>query len=929
MRNEIHVNKTEIIHDKRTYEGIAITIKTAENKKVKIINIYRPPRETFDEFINNFVPTISDQIKNTNEVIVAGDFNLNLLNLNNRKIYNYFDHMLNLHLIPKITFPTHFLDKTCTLIDNIFSKVSPASQSLESGILVSNISDHYPTFISINLNLIKLRQPKFTTIKMSNPDSINNVNAELELINFEQILSTNPYSDPNNNYNILQNIISSYLDKHFPVKTVRFNKHKHKNNVWITKGIIRSIKFKDKLYKLTKTTSTNNPSYLVHKQNLKVYKNILKSVIKEAKFKFYESQFQKNAKDIKKTWKVINSVLKSSQKNDDFPSYLNVSNKIVSDQKNIIEAMNSYFTSIGQKIAPESNETFDSFSDFFSNKHNHEFHFEQISENEVLKIINHMQSKDSEDVHGLSTKIIKQISQALYKPITLIINQSFRTGVFPDELKIAKIIPIYKGNESNINEVNNYRPISILPVLSKIFEKIVFNQLYNYFSEQNLFFMSQYGFRRDHSTEFATLELTNRIHEHLNNGLNPITVYMDLSKAFDTINHKILLTKLKHYGIANTEIQWFTNYLTNRFQYVTHNNIKSSLKEITTGVPQGSILGPLLFIIYINDLPSVTDLNIIQYADDTCLLIPFKHTLNQNKLQSASNQINNKLNTIHKWLAANKLSLNINKTKCTIFHYKQKMLDTFPNIQINNLPLNFVHHYKFLGIMIDDTLTWDTHINYLSNKLSKVNALLSKLKHFFPKKTLLTIYNSLFLSNINYGITSWGLGGTDRIETIQKKSIRNINSSSYNAHTEPICRELRILFFKDILNLACLKFYHKYKNKNVPEYFIQSEFLKCCNARRNNLRNINPTTFPDYVIETVNYRPNFFIPRTIKSSSEKRLSIYLSRLLNNRFFTKQVLDKVDTHSINGIATYFKNLAINNYNDSCNITNCFICNKSAV
>ena len=172
--------------------------------------------------------------------------------------------MLNLHLIPKITFPTHFLDKTCTLIDNIFSKVSPASQSLESGILVSNISDHYPTFISINLNLIKFRQPKFTTIKISNPDSINNINAELELINFEQILSTNPYSDPNNNYNILQKIISSYLDKHFPVKTVRFNKHKHKNNVWITKGIIRSIKFKDKLYKLTKTTSTNNPSYLVH-----------------------------------------------------------------------------------------------------------------------------------------------------------------------------------------------------------------------------------------------------------------------------------------------------------------------------------------------------------------------------------------------------------------------------------------------------------------------------------------------------------------------------------------------------------------------------------------------------------------------------------------------------------------------------------------
>ena len=282
---------------------------------------------------------------------------------------------------------------------------------------MSNISDHFPTFISMNLNITKVRQPKFITTTISHPDSLQNLNTQLRSIHFEQVLSDNLYSNPNNNYNVLQNIITSCLNKHFPVTTVRFNKYKHKHSTWITNGIIRSIKFKDKLYKLTKTTSTNSHLYNVYKQNLRVYKNILKNVIKQAKYKYYENQFKKTANDVKKTWKVINSVIKDSQKNDNFPSFLNVRNAVVSDQKSIIEEMNSYFTNIGRKIAPESNKTFDSFSNFFDSTYNHKFHFEQITEDDVLKIINHLKSKESEDVNGLSSKILKNISHIVHKPL--------------------------------------------------------------------------------------------------------------------------------------------------------------------------------------------------------------------------------------------------------------------------------------------------------------------------------------------------------------------------------------------------------------------------------------------------------------------------------------------------------------------------------
>ena len=382
---------------------------------------------------------------------------------------------------------------------------------------------------------------------------------------------------------------------------------------------------------------------------------------------------------------------------------------------------------------------------------------------------------------------------------------------------------------------------------------------------------------------------------------------------------------MRHYGISNTELKWFISYLTDRFQYVTYNNKSSTLQKITTGVPQGSILGPLLFLLYVNDLPSITDFKIIQYADDISIVIPFKYTYDQNKLQVSSTKINDNLNIIYSWLAANKLSLNISKTKYSLFHYKQKKIITYPNIEINNNKLSLVKHYKFLGIFMDDTLTWDVHIHYISNKISKTVGLLSKLKSFFPKLILLNIYNSLILSNINYGITCWSFGQCTRIETLQKRAIRIINNSHpYKSHTLPICKHLNVLLFKDLCDLATLKFYYKLKNRLLPKYFLTDDFMKPYNPLRLNLRSVKPVVFPDFAREPVNYRPDYYISRKSKISSDRRLSIQLATLLNKKYFPKCVLDKVSTHSINGTSLYFKTYIINNYDPVCHELNCFVC-----
>ena len=221
----------------------------------------------------------------------------------------------------------------------------------------------------------------------------------------------------------------------------------------------------------------------------------------------------------------------------------------------------------------------------------------------------------------------------------------------------------------------------------------------------------------------------------------------------------------KKYGFRNTEYQWFTDYLTNRSQYVIYNSQSSSLLPIFTGVPQGSILGPLLFIIYVNDLYSITDLQLIMYADDTCVISPFVLKYD------SKNNINNRLQKIASWLASNKLSLNVEKTKCMLFHFKQKRIEhaQIPHISINEKPLKLVTSIKFLGVYLDENLSWEQHINHTANAISKVNGLLSKLKHYFPSNTLLIIYNSLILSRLNFGILSWGFGNCDRIITLQKR----------------------------------------------------------------------------------------------------------------------------------------------------------------
>ena len=488
---------------------------------------------------------------------------------------------------------------------------------------------------------------------------------------------------------------------------------------------------------------------------------------------------------------------------------------------------NNFFVNIASKVKePTINTNHEKLREFCQSKlpADTKFIIPQISNESVLKFLSNIDINKATGTDMIGPRLLKLSAPYITDEITFICNRSITTSVFPSKWKEAKVAPLHKNGSHE--EVNNYRPISILPVLSKVLEKHVHESLSDFLHQHTLLHKTQSGFRAKHSCETA---LTNMIDLWLNaidNGQMVGVVLVDFKKAFDLVDHRILLNKLEIYGIKDEALLWFNTYLTNRKQQVTINNNKSDLKNISCGVPQGSILGPLLFLLFINDLPLYTN-NVFTdlYADDTNLYDI------QDSMEQIENNLQTALNNLHIWCKSNGMVLNSTKTKVMLVTTNQKrkrLNNNSLDLKFNNENLNMISNDKILGVFVDNNLTWSDHIKHLTKKIASSTWLLSKIKKFLSQDHRVQFYKSYIQPHIDFCNIVWGSSSEAnklRIFKLQKRACRVILDFNVDDSSEAM-KSLKIMSIYDRLYLRKAKFMFKVYNNVAPTYISENFILR-------------------------------------------------------------------------------------------------------
>lgn len=790
--------KNMTISIENVMDCVTIEIISKKSKNIMVSCVYRAPESNIHIFENKFTEMFD--AKRNKLLFVCGDFNIDFLNPHEQpQITQFINSVFCMGLYPVITHPSRIAKNSATLIDNILTNVNEGN--INGGLFISDISDHLPVFAVFESTIEKNEHNETRNlIRKITDENIEDLRKDLMCQSWNGVY----VEDLDKSYDSFITTISQLYDKYCPL--VARGSKRNIDKPWITKGLQNACKKKNLLYKQFLKSRTQEAE-----NKYKKYKNKLISIMRFCKKQYYMEKLEKNKNNTKSTWKVLNELIKNKKSVKEYPSYFYSQNDtIMQENKPIANQFNEHFVKVGESLAKSIASPPNTSQERVRNVISESMFVQETTEKELHDIVSHFKGKRSSDWNGFDMSLIKNIIDCIVKPLKYICNLSLMTGQFPTKMKVAKVIPLFKSGDKHT--FSNYRPISLLPQLSKILEKVFANRLTDFILKHKILCEQQYGFRTNRTTSLALMDFVEQVSNAIDLKQYTIGVFLDLQKAFDTIDHTILLSKLQGYGIRGLAHNWVKSYLENRKQYVNINNTNSHFSTVTCGVPQGSVLGPLLFLLYINDLSSVSSkLKCILFADDTTVFC------SGDNLEQLLDTVEKELQLLKQWFDLNKLSLHVGKTKCIIFGKKKRTHNK--KLTINSTEIEIVSETKFLGTIIDENLNWKSHIKYIQSKISKSIAIMYKAEYCLCQKSLLILYYSLIAPYMTYCIEIWGntyKSNTTPIFLLQKKAIRIISKKPYKEPTHPLFINLNILKFKDLVNFITLQTMYNAKNESLP-----------------------------------------------------------------------------------------------------------------
>lgn len=749
----------EVLHTKLTKSQATISRITCniKNTTIGISAVYKPPsidKQAFIQDIQNFFETLPEA--NIIEIL-TGDINIDITDRNNNDATEYLAMMANKGFVPYINRPTRSESGTC--LDHMFVKQNINCYNFSSFILDTHVTDHYPIMLHINYKQNNIIMNKNISIKKTSIDSVKLISL-LHNHNWENVTKVKDVNTATENF---INTVESFIKRSENIHEIAMKQNK-KIKSWITNGLIESIRHRDKLKK--KLLKNYSIELDIEYKN---YRNALNKLIVKQKNTFYKNKINNNKNNIKKIYEIIKDATNESE--GDTRKKICIKNSEGNDFKTTEEMANycnNHFINMAKDMAtkiPVPTNPYEIKSSLTSS-----MFLTPIKESELIKHISTLKNNCTPGHDNITSKLIKQTHKEILKPLLYIINLIFETGIVPKHFKYSIVTPIYKSGTKSC--ISNYRPISVISNFAKLFEKCLKDRLLTFLKQKNIMSSNQYGFLEGLSTTDAMCKLTTEIVDNLNIGNKCIGVFLDLAKAFDTVPHDNLLHVLHQYGVRGTVWNLIKNYLSDRYQKLKVNNTFSKNQKIQMGIPQGTVMGPILFIIYMNSLLTLeVSGTLISYADDTVVLFKGKNW------EETKEKTQLGLDRIKHWLESFKLTLNLSKTSYMAFSITSANRPNFSHISINNCSIQEVSHVKYLGIIIDKHLKWNYHINHLTQKIRKLVYKFYLLRSILNRQLLITIYKALIESIIRYGILVWGgmyKNGIQKLLIIQKYILKTI-----------------------------------------------------------------------------------------------------------------------------------------------------------